>query len=192
MKAEYFGFFLGLFVSYFASLYFLASSDKRTGEVLAESVVFEEKREIFFGPEKVVTPSPSPSPSPKPTKKPTPTPSPTASPSPTPTGTPGPTPDVWSPPDMTPIFQNYANVYGIDVNILERLANCESHFNPNAVSGDYVGMFQFSSSSWVTFRGEMGFDASVALRSNIEESIRTAAYVLQTRGTAPWPACIEH
>jgi len=182
MKTEHFGFLLGLFVSYFSALFFLTSGDRQTREVLAESVV--ESKNITFGPELVVTPSPSP------TEKPTP--KPTVKPTPTPTGTPGPTPDVWSPADMAPIFQNYANVYGVDVNVLERLANCESHFNPNAVNGNYVGMFQFSSSSWIVFRGEMGFDASVVLRSNIEESIRTAAYVLQTRGTNPWPACIEH
>lgn len=109
----------------------------------------------------------------------------------TPTPVPTPTPDVWSPPHLEGWFAQYAGQYGVDKNVLERLANCESHFNPSASNGDYLGMFQFSTRTWQDYRMKMGLDANPDLRTNPEESIKTAAYVIQQRGTAPWPACLR-
>lgn len=110
---------------------------------------------------------------------------------PTPTPIPTPTPDVWSPPDLEPLFSRYAGQYGVDQNVLERIANCESHFNPNARSGDYLGMFQFSTNTWINYRQKIGADANPDLRTSSEESIKTAAYLVSIRGTSPWPACLR-
>lgn len=129
--------------------------------------------------------SPSATPAPVITFTPTPMPIPTDTPEPTPT------PDVWSPPDMEPIFSRFAGQYGVDKNILERLANCESHFNPEARNGDYVGMFQFSTHTWSDIRVQIGEDPNPDLRTNIDASIQTAAYLVSQRGTAPWPACLR-
>lgn len=143
------------------------------------------------------TPSPEPTvePTPDPTEEPTPkpkTPSPTPSASPTVTPVPAPTqtPDVWSPPALEPWFAQYAGMYGVDKNVLERIANCESHFNPEAKNGDYLGMFQFSTSTWTSSRVGMGADPNPALRANAEESIKTGAYLVSKRGIAPWPQCL--
>jgi len=100
------------------------------------------------------------------------------------------TPDVWSPAIYEPFFTQYANTYGVDKNVLERLANCESHSNPEAVSGDYVGMFQFGSVTWQKYRGMMGMDTELYLRFSAEESIRTAAYAISVSGTGMWPRCL--
>ncbi|KKQ75505.1 MAG: Protein containing Lytic transglycosylase-like, catalytic-like protein [Candidatus Woesebacteria bacterium GW2011_GWB1_38_5b] len=148
---------------------------------IGASNIFEEPKAVVLAEQIEVTPQP--------TSVETQTPSPRSMPSAT-AGKPTPTPDVWSPPDITSMFVRYANVYSVDQNILERLANCESHFNPQAVNRDYLGMFQFSTNTWVTNRQQMGFDANPVLRTNIEESIRTAAYLLSKRGVSPWPACI--
>ena len=105
---------------------------------------------------------------------------------------PRPTPDVWSPAELAPLFAQYAGQYGVDKNLLERIANCESHFNVNASGngGAYLGMFQFSVSTWSNNRSLMGLDPSPELRANAEESIKTAAFLMSRAGDAPWPACI--
>lgn len=164
--------------------------------------VGQEQEEVYLGPTYVPLPSLSPSPTPvvKPTAQPTLQPtsfvaSSTINPSPSPTPTPESEPteiqDYWSPPEMDPIFARFAGEYGVDKNTLERIAVCESHFNPNARNGPYLGMFQFSSRSWISARSQMGLDTNPDLRTNIEESIRTAAFMLKTRGTSPWPACLR-
>ncbi len=147
-------------------------------------------------PSPTLTPKPkAPSPSlvPSPTPKLVVSPSPSPSPSLIPTITPSPTatPDVYSPASMTPIFAKYAAQYNVDQNEMERIANCESHFNPNAVNGIYAGMFQYSASRWVSERSQMGLDTSSNLRSDIEESIKTAAFTISKDGTSPWPNCLR-
>jgi hypothetical protein len=186
------GFLVGFIIG-FASFMKLAPKPKEIKtEVLAVATQSPEPTET---PEPTVTPSPTPLPTqtPIPTLVPTdtPTPFPTVPPVPTPTPLPTPTPDVWSPPDIEPIMARYAGQYGVDKNVLERIANCESHFNPNSVNGDYAGMFQFSTNTWINARLQIGFDPNPALRTNIEESIRTAAYLVSLRGTEPWPACLR-
>lgn len=144
--------------------------------------------------EMVVTPIPElyDLPQPSPTAEPTILPSPTVTPSPKPTVKPDPTstPDVWSPAVYEPFFTQYANTYGVDKNVLERLANCESHYNPSAISGVYVGMFQFGPVTWQKYRGMMGLSANLELRLSVEESIRTAAYAISVSGTGMWPRCL--
>lgn len=148
-----------------------------------------------------VTPSPTPSPTSSSTPSPTPTPTsspkptpvatPTPSLSPTPTGIPGPTPDVWPPKELEHLFIRFADEYAVDNNYLERLANCESHFNIFAVAPnyDYVGLFQFDSTTWQKYRNLMGQDANTALRTSAEESIKTAAYATSLGDTHLWPRC---
>ena len=168
-------------------------------EVLAEATIAPT---MTPSPKPTAIPTKSPSPTPRPTIASTATPSPSprslemnvaiASPSPTATPEPEPTstPDVWSPPSLEPWFAQYAGQYGVDKNALERIANCESHFNPNASNGDYVGMFQFATQTWINYRNQMGMDPNPSLRTNPEESIRTGAFLMSKRGTTPWPACI--
>lgn len=131
----------------------------------------------------------------KPEARQTSTPEPTAPPAPLPTETPvsapTATPDVWSPPEYEPWFSQYAGQYGVDKNMLERIANCESHFDANAQNGANVGMFQFTPGTWEKYRKLMGLDANPDLRLNAEESIKTAAYLLQQRGPVPWPSCLR-
>src|SRR3989344_1025319 len=180
-------FLFGFAVGFLPTLYYLVHSSALTIQNLEPQVAA-----ATVVPTPLTTPEPTVSPTPRATKKPTPTSTLSLAPTqdPTPIPIPTPTPDVWSPPGMEPLFAQYAGQYGVDKNILERLANCESHFNPNAVSGDYLGMFQFSTSTWQTYRSHMGLDTNPSLRTNIEESIKTPSYVVSVRGTAPWPICL--
>ena len=50
-------------------------------------------------------------------------------------------------------------------------------------------MFQFSPNTWRANRELMGMDTNPDLRFNPEEAIRTAAFVLSTRGAGAWPHC---
>ncbi len=192
-------FLLGFAAGYLPVLFLLSRASSSPATVLADepapeiiSVTLETHAPeetvepvVLAVAEEATTPRPTESPTPAPPTPAPSTPSPTASPEPTPT------PDVWSPPAIEPIFANYAGMYSVDKNILERLANCESHFNENAQNGDYLGMFQFSTSTWMSYRMRMGLDANPDLRTNIEESIKTAAYVIQQQGVSPWPSCLR-
>lgn len=170
-------------------------------EVLSQVSKEESESLVYSGPTYVLLPSPMPTSTlaptpvvtifPSPTLQPEVLSSPTSEPSPTSIPTPTEVQDYWSPPEMDPIFARYAGEYGVDKNTLERIAVCESHFNPNARNGAYLGMFQFSESSWISARSQMGLDTNPDLRTNVEESIRTAAYMLKVRGTSPWPACLR-
>ncbi|OGG29306.1 hypothetical protein A3A63_02665 [Candidatus Gottesmanbacteria bacterium RIFCSPLOWO2_01_FULL_46_9] len=127
------------------------------------------------------TPTPTPTPSPTPT--PTDTPTPTSTPSPTPTPVPITSQqlDAW--------FTQYANHFSVDRSLLWRIAVCETGLRPNATNGIYAGMFQFSANTWKTNRLRMNVDPNADLRFNPEESIRTAAFLLSTRGPGAWPNC---
>lgn len=118
----------------------------------------------------------------------TPTPEPTAIP--TPTATPAPQPAVAGPGDLEGWFNNYGSQYHVDANVLKKIAKCESGFNPTSNnSGMYLGMFQFSASTWSANRNRMGLDPNPDLRTNAEEAIKTAAYVIGNAGTGAWPVC---
>lgn len=192
-------FLIGFITSYIPSVYVYSKMPITGGDVYAMDESIDLEIVMENAPDPTMTPAPTivpkPTNSPKPTSSPVPsiTPKPTITPDPTttPEPAPTPTPDVWSPANMDGWFSQYAGQYGVDKNILERLANCESHFQENAVNGDYVGMFQFSTSTWQNYRARMGADPSPALRSNAEESIKTAAYIVRERGVAPWPSCLR-
>jgi len=127
------------------------------------------------------TPTPTPTPSPTPTF--TPTPSPTPLPSPTPTSYPVTAQqlDQW--------FTQYANHYSVDRSLLWKIAACETGLRPNATNWIYGGMFQFSPNTWKANRSLMGTDTNPDLRFNPEEAIKTAAFLLSTRGPGAWPNC---
>jgi hypothetical protein len=129
------------------------------------------------------TPSPTPSPTPTPSHTPTPTHTPTPSPSPTPTPIPATAAqlDAW--------FTQYANHYSVDRSLLWKIAACETGFRAHATNWIYAGMFQFSPNTWSANRAKMGLDTNPVLRFNAEESIRTAAFLLSTRGPGAWPSC---
>jgi hypothetical protein len=125
------------------------------------------------------------------TPTPTPTPSPTPSPSPTPTPTvpPTPTPQPVTQQQLENWFTDYANHYSVDRTMLWQIAACETKFRTNATNWIYGGMFQFSPNTWRANRQLMGLDSNPDLRFNPEEAIRTAAFLLSTRGPSAWPNC---
>lgn len=96
-----------------------------------------------------------------------------------------------SPEELDPLFEKYATEYGISSATLKIIANCESRFNPNALSknGLYGGMFQFSASTWASTRKAMGLDENPELRFNAEEAIRTTAFKIANGGIGAWPHC---
>lgn len=147
-------------------------------------------------PPKIMSPLPITAPSPTPTSTPTPTPTntptPTMTPTPTPTEIPTPTPTplpVLAPSDIDSLFSRFAGEYSVDQDLLKRIARCESGFNSNAENGDYVGMFQFATSSWTGTRGDMNMDPNPDLRRSAEEAIKTAAFKISRGGVGAWPSC---
>lgn len=141
-------------------------------------------------PEKKIVNTPTPTPLP-PTSTPVP---PTATPIP-PTPTPIPptptiVPIVVSSTDLENMFTKYSGEYAVDGQLLRSIARCESGFNPNAENGEYRGMFQFSSQSWATARVLMNADPAPDLRTNAEESIKTAAFKLSRGEQRAWSGCL--
>lgn len=86
-------------------------------------------------------------------------------------------------------FVKYGEEYGVNEQLLERIAGCESTFNPQAVNGPYAGLYQFLTSTWVSNRKAMGLNSNPALRFNPEEAIKTTAYKISRDGTGAWPVC---
>jgi soluble lytic murein transglycosylase-like protein len=109
---------------------------------------------------------------------------------PTPTATPIPQPTIAVATDLETLFSEYSNTYHVAEDLLKHIAGCESGFNATSNnSGMYLGMFQFSAGTWASNRNRMGLDPNPDLRTNPEEAIRTAAYVISVQGTGPWPVC---
>lgn len=123
---------------------------------------------------------------------PTPTTAPTVLPTatPTPTAAPTPQPTIAVVTDLETFFSEYSNQYHVDEELLKKIARCESGFNATSNNSDmYLGMFQFSAGTWSGARTRMGLDPNPDLRTNPEEAIKTAAYVISTRGAGAWPVC---
>jgi hypothetical protein len=127
----------------------------------------------------IPTSTPTPTTIPSPTQQPTPPP-PTISP----TGIPATSTDLES------LFTRYSDEYHVDKEQLRKIARCESTFNPNAVNGPYLGMFQFAPQTWISQRTTMGLDPNTDLRTNAEESIKTAAYMISKGGASAWAGCL--
>ena len=129
---------------------------------------------------------------PSPTETPKPTAAPIVTPTVIPTATPTPQPVLASTvgsTDLEVLFTTYSDTYHVNKSLLEKIASCESSDNPNATNGDYTGMFQFATSSWISVRSTMGLDTNPDLRRNAEESIRTAAYMISQGRASAWPTC---
>jgi len=105
-----------------------------------------------------------------------------------------PTPSAYlpkAPENLEVFFNKYADKYKIHVDLLKKIAYCESRFDNNAINGDYVGLFQFGRNTWTNYRSQMGLNVNPDLRFGGEESIDTAAYVVSLglyRNL--WPNCI--
>lgn len=117
--------------------------------------------------------------------------SPTLSPTPIPTKTPEPlpTPTPVPPAEINALIDRFSAQYGVDPNVMRHIAICESGFNPLAIQGAYVGLFQFGPITWKNIRREIGEDANLNLRFSAEESSQTAAYALSQGKRAIWPHC---
>lgn len=125
-----------------------------------------------------------------PTIIPTNTPTPQPSATPHPTTTPTPLPTIAVVPDLESLFQKYSDEYAVAKDLLKRIAACESGFNSQADTGLYAGMFQFASQTWINARNSMGLDPNPDLRKNPQESIRTAASMIQRGQQSAWKNCL--
>jgi len=119
----------------------------------------------------------------------TPTPTQIPSPTPIPTITPLPTNIPVSSSEIEAFLGKYGEMYGVDKGLLVKIAYCESKHNPSARAGDYGGLFQFSTSLWISTRNTMSLDTNPDLRFHPEESIKTAAYKISAGGLSSWPNC---
>lgn len=135
------------------------------------------------------SPTPIPSPTPVPTVTPSPTTTPTRIPTSAPSPTPSPTPYVVTSEQLDQWFSRYSTHYSIDRQRLWNIAACESELRPHAKNGDFGGLYQFSSTTWISTRKRMNLDTDTSLRFHPEEAIKTAAFLLSTRGHSPWPNC---
>jgi hypothetical protein len=138
-------------------------------------------------PTPTVIPFPTPTITPIPTKIPKPTATPTRKPTPTPT--PKPTPVTSE--KINGFIDKYSSQYSVDPNKLRHIALCESGFNSSAVNGQYVGLFQFNSTTWINLRWEIQKDPNPNLRFSAEESVQTAAYALARGRSGIWPHCYQ-
>jgi hypothetical protein len=91
--------------------------------------------------------------------------------------------------NLEALFTKYCSEYGVDRELMKKIARCESGFNSRADTGIYGGMFQFLTSTWVSTRRSIGLDPDPELRFNAEESIKTAAYMLSKGRQNDWPVC---
>lgn len=94
-----------------------------------------------------------------------------------------------APADVEAIIVQYANQYGVDSNLMIKIAKCESGFRADAVSGPYGGMYQFLATTWASNRRAMGLDPDPNLRFNAEEAIKTTAFKIARDGAGAWPVC---
>ena len=133
------------------------------------------------------TPTPSPTMTPTPTS--TPTPYPTATRVPTATPTPTPVRQI-NAGNYEQFFDQYSSQYGVDKNLLKKIAQCESGINPDSRTDLYGGMFQFATQTWISTRSDMGLDTNPDLRFSAEEAIKTAAFKISNGGANAWKNCL--
>jgi soluble lytic murein transglycosylase-like protein len=91
--------------------------------------------------------------------------------------------------DVHALIDRYAGQYGLNPEVVKKIAQCESGMRPEATNGPYGGMFQFVSSTWSSNRRAMGLDPDPSLRYNAEEAIKTATFKMSRDGYGAWPAC---
>jgi soluble lytic murein transglycosylase-like protein len=119
----------------------------------------------------------------------TPTPPPTPRPTPVPTPTPKPQPKVTSE-EIYNMINKYSGEKGVDPNVIRHLAICESGFNPSARNYIYGGLFQYSPSTWKSYRKMVGADPDPDLRYNAEEAIKMTVYIVSLGRLYHWPNCM--
>ena len=124
------------------------------------------------------------------TASPSATPKPISEPNFTPKPTPKPTAAASH--DVNGFIDRFSAQYGVDPNVVRRVALCESGFNSNATNNVYVGLFQFDSRTWINIRKEMGENIDPDLRFSAEESVQTAAYSFSKGKGGLWPNCFPH
>lgn len=78
------------------------------------------------------------------------------------------------------------HVLGVRRTKLESIADCESHGDPRARSGDgtYRGKYQFDRGTWRSLGGR----GDPAKAPELEQDQRAAA-LYKRAGSSPWPAC---
>lgn len=172
------GSFLKLAIIFLPVISLISFVPTKTSQLISESTV-------------TITPSPNPTLTPTPTPTPTLTPSPKPKPSLTPTPFPTVTPLIITSDQLDSWFTNYSNQYSIDRAKLWSIAVCESKLNPNARNGDYAGLYQFSTNTWISTRKNMNLDYNPDIRFNPEEAIKTAAYKISTGGAGAWQNCLK-
>lgn len=99
---------------------------------------------------------------------------------------------ITSPTDLGALFDKYSELYNIKdkEEELKKIAQCESGFHSNSNNnGLYLGMYQFAASSWISVRSTMGLDTNPDLRTNAEEAIKTASFMLSRGQENTWPNC---
>ena len=87
------------------------------------------------------------------------------------------------PPELIPLFEEAALVYGVPWWFLAAVAYVESSFNPraeNPATGCY-GLMQFTPANWVRYASLLGFDP-VLDRDNPRAQIMCGAYMLRALG----------
>lgn len=186
MKKGLLFFLIILSITYLLAMYILGKNSNKNVLGIVSSPTSITKQSP--APTSSLTPSPTPFPTESPT--PTDSPSPSPTPIPTKTPTPVPTPSPASSEEINGFIDRFAGQYGVDPNVVRHLALCESGFRPNAVNGDYVGLFQFGPTTWKNIRAEIGEDTSINLRYSAEESTQTACYALSKGKSKIWPNCM--
>lgn len=138
-------------------------------------------------PSATLAPTPQATPMASATLQPTPVASPAATPKPSPT--PAPSVARATSAEMDGWFNEYAGSSSVSIELLRKIAVCESGYNQFARNGIYGGLYQFSSSTWESTRKAMNADPNPDLRFDAKEAIRTAAFRIATMGSAAWPNC---
>ena len=77
----------------------------------------------------------------------------------------------------------WANHYGVSSAQLLRVAECESHFDPNANNGSHFGVFQFAPSTFSANAARCGAGTDIW---NIENQAKTAAYMFSKGQSGQW------
>lgn len=119
---------------------------------------------------------------------------PTIAPTTKPTINPTPTPKFqipdFSSEQINNLINSYSGKFGVDPNVIRHVALCESGFNPKAKNWIYGGLFQFSPTTWISWREKMNQDTNTDLRYHAEEAIETATYAISLKKGAMWPNCM--
>jgi hypothetical protein len=154
-----------------------------------QTIAPQKTQEATIRPTVSPVPTQSPHPPTTPITKTTPsiTPSPTSTPTSTPTLSPTTKPVSKS--EIENLIIKYSDEYKINKDQLRKIAVCESGLNPKAENLIYEGLFQFAPASWKSYRKQMNADTSPELRTNAEEAIKTAAYMLSQGKENAWPNC---